>query len=44
MISEFFELEQKLDAQVAQLKGSFGLYAVKAEFEAEGAPFRERKA
>ncbi len=41
MISEFFELEQKLDARLAQPKGNFGLYVVKAEFEAEGASFRD---
>lgn len=41
MIAEFFELEEKLDAQLARLKEDFGLYAVKAEFEAEGASFRD---
>jgi hypothetical protein len=41
MISDFFELEQKLDAQLALLKENFGLYAIKAAFEAEGASFRD---
>ena len=40
MISEFFNLEQKLSAQLERLK-SLGLCAVKGEFEAEGASFRD---
>jgi 4-hydroxy-2-oxoheptanedioate aldolase len=41
MISEFFDLEQKLADQLALLKKEFGLCAVKAEFEAEGSSFRD---
>jgi len=41
MISEIFDLEQKLVDQLALLKNEFGLCAVKAEFEAEGASFRD---
>ena len=40
MISEFFSLEKKLSNQLVRLK-DFGLCAVKAEFEAEGASFRD---
>jgi len=40
MISEFFNLEKKLSDQLARLK-ELGLFAVKAEFEAEGASFRD---
>jgi hypothetical protein len=40
MISEFFNLEQKLSEQLLRLK-ELGLSAVKAEFEAEGASFRD---
>ena len=40
MISEFFNLEQKLSEQLVRLK-ELGLSAVKAEFEAEGASFRD---
>ena len=40
MISEFFNLEKKLSEQLLRLKG-LGLCAVKAEFEAEGASFRD---
>ena len=40
MISEFFNLEKKLSNQLVRLK-DFGLCAVKAEFEAEGASFRD---
>jgi len=40
VISEFFNLEQKLSAQLERLK-SLGLCAVKGEFEAEGASFRD---
>jgi len=38
---EIVQLEKKLEASLAQLKQEFGLYAVKAEFEAEGASFRD---
>ena len=41
MISEVFDLEQKLADQLALLKKKFGLCAVKAEFEAEGSSFRD---
>jgi len=41
MLSEFFELEQKLADQLSILKKDFGLSAVKAEFEAEGASLRD---
>ena len=40
MISEFFNLEKKLSNQLVRLK-DFRLCAVKAEFEAEGASFRD---
>ncbi len=40
MISEFFNLEKRLSNQLVRLK-DFGLCAVKAEFEAEGASFRD---
>ena len=40
MISEFFNLEKKLSNQLVRLK-DLGLCAVKAEFEAEGASFRD---
>jgi len=40
MISEFFNLEQKLSNQLLKLK-DLGVCAVKAEFEAEGATFRD---
>ena len=40
MISEIFTLEQKLCDQLLRLK-KLGLSAVKAEFEAEGASFRD---
>ncbi len=38
---EIVQLEKKLEACLAQLKQKFGLCAVKAEFEAEGASFRD---
>ena len=41
MDSEFFDLEQKLIDQLDLLKKEFGLCAIKAEFEAEGASFRD---
>ena len=41
MLSEFFELENKLASQLATLKDNFELCAVKAEFEAEGASLRD---
>ena len=39
-MAEIFQLEQKLEASLIRLKEDFGLYAVKGEFEAEGASFR----
>jgi hypothetical protein len=41
MISEVFDLEQKLADQLTLLKKEFDLCAVKAEFEAEGSSFRD---
>jgi len=38
---EIVQLEKKLEASLTQLKQEFGLCAVKAEFEAEGASFRD---
>ena len=38
---EIVQLEKKLEASLTRLKEEFGLYAVKAEFEAEGASFRD---
>ena len=38
---EIVQLEKKLEASLTQLKKEFGLCAVKAEFEAEGASFRD---
>ena len=40
MVSEFFDLEKKLSDQLVRLK-ELGICAVKAEFEAEGASFRD---
>ena len=40
-MAENVQLEQKLEACLVRLKEEFGLYAVKAEFEAEGASFRD---
>jgi len=40
-MAEIFQLEQKLEACLIRLKEEFGLCAVKAEFEAEGASFRD---
>ena len=40
MVSEFFDLEKKLSNQLVRLK-ELGICAVKAEFEAEGASFRD---
>jgi hypothetical protein len=41
MQSEFFKLENKLADQLSFIKDKSGLFAVKAEFEAEGASFRD---
>ena len=41
MMAEIFQLEKKLEDSLARLKENFGLYAVKGEFEAEGASFRD---
>lgn len=41
MTSKYFNTEQKLSDQLSRLKGEFSLYAIKAEFEAEGASFRD---
>jgi 4-hydroxy-2-oxoheptanedioate aldolase len=41
MMAEIFQLEQKLEASLIRLKEDFHLYAVKGEFEAEGASFRD---
>ena len=41
MLTEFFELENKLADQLAALNNREGLLAVKAEFEAEGASLRD---
>ena len=41
MQSEFFELENKLADQLSFIKDKNGLFAVKAEFEAEGSSFRD---
>ena len=38
---EIVQLEKKLETSLTQLKQKFGLCAVKAEFEAEGASFRD---
>jgi 4-hydroxy-2-oxoheptanedioate aldolase len=40
-VAEIIQLEQKLECCLVQLKEKFGLRAVKAEFEAEGASFRD---
>ena len=40
-MAEIFQLEEKLEASLVRLKENFGLYAVKGEFEAEGASFRD---
>jgi 4-hydroxy-2-oxoheptanedioate aldolase len=40
-MTEIFQLEQKLEACLIRLNEEFGLCAVKAEFEAEGASFRD---
>jgi len=40
-MAENVQLEQKLEACLVRLKEEFGLCAVKAEFEAEGASFRD---
>jgi hypothetical protein len=41
MSAKFFSLEKKLSSQLVKLKKEFGLFAVKAEFEAEGSSFRD---
>ncbi len=41
MQSEFFELENKLADQLSFIKDKNGLFAVKAEFEAEVSSFRD---
>ena len=40
-MEEIIQLEQKLESCLIRLKEDFGLRAVKAEFEAEGASFRD---
>jgi len=40
-MTEIFQLEQRLEACLIRLKEESGLCAVKAEFEAEGASFRD---
>jgi 4-hydroxy-2-oxoheptanedioate aldolase len=40
-MEDIFQLEEKLEASLVRLKNEFGLYAVKGEFEAEGASFRD---
>jgi 4-hydroxy-2-oxoheptanedioate aldolase len=40
-MSDVFKLEKKLVQQLVRLREDFGLCAVKAEFEAEGASFRD---
>ena len=40
-MSKSFDIEQKLSDQLSRLKEEFCLHAVKAEFEAEGASFRD---
>ena len=40
-MAEIIQLEQKLEFCLVRLKEKFGLRAVKAEFEAEGASFRD---
>ena len=40
-MAEIVKLEKKLEASLVRLKNKFGLYAIKAEFEAEGASFRD---
>ncbi len=40
-MTEIFQLQQKLEACLIRLKEESGLCAVKAEFEAEGASFRD---
>ncbi|SVD74784.1 uncharacterized protein METZ01_LOCUS427638, partial [marine metagenome] len=41
MSAKFFSLEKKISSQLVKLKKQFGLFAVKAEFEAEGSSFRD---
>ena len=41
MLNEFIKLENQLADQLSILKQGDGLFAVKAEFEAEGASFRD---
>jgi len=38
---EVVQLEKKLEASLSRLKNEFGLFAVKSEFESEGASFRD---
>ena len=40
-MADIIQLEEKLEASLIRLKKEFGLYAVKGEFEAEGASFRD---
>ena len=41
MSQKIFVLEQKIVEQISLLKEKFGLLAIKAEFESEGASFRD---
>ena len=40
-MSDIFKLDKELAKQLVRLREDFGLCAVKAEFEAEGASFRD---
>jgi len=40
-MTEIIQIEKKIEDSLIRLKNEFGLYAVKAEFEAEGSSFRD---